>query len=151
MFGSLTNGTHSLNRLRNEMDRLFGDVLVGNLNWSSLQPGSIAGYPALNVWETDDALHAEAEMPGLKSENIEIAVIGRELTIKGERAPETLPDATWHRRERATGAFARVLRLPFDVDSEKVTAAFKDGVLCVTLPKAAAARPRKIEVKTESK
>jgi len=133
------------------MDRVFGDVLEGTLNWSPLRLGASANYPALNVWETDEALHVEAELPGLKSENIEISVIGRELTIKGERVPAEMSDATWHRRERSTGAFARVLRLPFDVDSEKVTAAAKDGVLCVALPKAAAARPRKIDVRTENR
>lgn len=151
MFGRLANGTNTLAHLRDEFDRLFGQVVDGTLSWSPLALGMTPTYPALNVWETEDALAVEAELPGYKMENIELSVMGRDLSIKGERAQESESDATWHRRERIAGSFTRVMRLPTDVDADKVAASFKDGVLHIKLPKAEAARPRRIEVKTENK
>lgn len=110
-------------------------------------PAMTPAYPALNISETADALAVEAELPGYKMENIEISVMGRDLSIKGQRTQEGETKATWHRRERLAGTFTRVVRLPFDVDAEKVSASLKNGVLHMTLPKAEAARPRRIEVK----
>ncbi len=148
MFGRIASGNSALSHLRDEVDRLVGHMVDGSVNWTPLAFNVAPTYPALNVWETEEALAVEAELPGFKMENIELSVMGRELTIKGERSQESATDATWHRRERSAGTFARVLRLPFDVDAEKIAASFKDGVLHVTLPKAEAARPRRIEVKT---
>ena len=141
------SGTHTLSRLRDEVDRLFGEF---SNEWPSFSPFNlIAGraFPALNVWEDDQNVYAEAELPGMSMENIEVLVTGNELTIKGERAEQSPEGASYHRRERGAGTFSRVLRLPVDVNADKVTAALKDGVLTVTLPKTAVAKPRKIKVK----
>ena len=134
-------------RLRNEMDRLFGNA------FDSLSAGEQSGlmrrgaFPAVNIWEREDSLYVEAELPGVKMDDIELSVLGDELTIKGSRPDESQASATLHRRERGTGAFNRVVRLPVEVDPEKVTAAMRQGVLTITLPKAPAVRPRRIEVK----
>ena len=141
------SGTHTLSRLRDEVDRLFSEF---SNEWPSFSPFNlIAGraFPALNVWEDDQNVYAEAELPGMSMENIEVLVTGNELTIKGERAEQSQEGASFHRRERGAGTFSRVLRLPVDVNADKVTAALKDGVLTVTLPKTEVARPRKIKVK----
>ena len=108
-------------------------------------------YPAVNVWEEGDAVHLEAELPGMRLEDLEIYVTGNDqLTIKGERKPpEVARNAVQHRQERGFGSFVRVLPLPFAVDSNHVEARLDNGVLRLTLPKHETAKPRKIVVKSE--
>jgi len=139
---------YPMNRLRGEMDRLLEE-------WSHEFPsiGRVAGlhgrgFPSINVWEDEHNLRVEAEVPGMKMEDLEVTVMGNELTIKGHRGNGTAKDVTYHRRERGVGAFSRTLRLLVDVDANKVAASLVDGVLTVTLPKAEAAKPRKIEVRS---
>lgn len=105
-----------------------------------------APFPALNVWADDRAVHVEAELPGVRAEALEITVEGDELTLAGERPARSAADLAVHRRERNTGRFARVLRLPVPVDASAVAATLRDGVLEVTLPRTAATRPRRIEI-----
>jgi len=104
-------------------------------------------WPALNAWADDQAVHVEAELPGVPVEALEIGVLGDQLTLSGER-PELREAGTSEvRRERPAGRFRRELRLPWEVAPEGVTAVLKDGVLSLTLPKAPALRPHKIEVR----
>lgn len=135
-----------MTRLRGDLDRAF-QQLAGEMF------GSFAGeapFPALNLWETDEALLVEAEIPGLRMDDLELYVSGDELTLKGERKPFGADGAktAYHRRERGTGRFARMVRLPVAVDANAVQATLKNGVLTVTLPKAQEVRPRRIQVKT---
>lgn len=147
MFTSMGNGMNPLEQLRGEVDRLFGNWWERVSPWVD-SPGRGGGsFPPLNVWEDDTNLYVEAEIPGLAMEAIEILAAGRELTIKGERKDPQEADVLYHRRERGVGAFTRVLRLPADVDTQKVEASLKAGVLTLTLPKAEAAKLRKIQVK----
>jgi HSP20 family protein len=139
-FGSMLR---EVNRLRNEFNQLFGSV-AGDNGWSALA----ASFPALNVWEDEANLFVEAELPGMELSDLEIYVTGgNQLTIKGERRQPNYEKSVWHRQERGFGTFVRTVTLPAAVDSEKVEARFQDGVLIVTLPKAEAAKPRKIAVK----
>ncbi len=103
-------------------------------------------FPALNAWADDKALHLEAELPGVLPTSLEVTVEGDELTLAGERPDLVEAGLTEHRRERTTGRFSRVVRLPFGVDATGVEARLEDGVLVVTLPRAEAERPRRIEV-----
>jgi len=133
------------------MDRLFSD-LAANLPWPGwLAETGASAFPALNVWEDEQCLYAEAELPGMQMDDLELLVVGNELTIKGERKAGEEDEAVYHRRERGVGAFSRVVRLPVEIDANKVEARLQDGVLTVKLPKAEAARPRKIEVKCVTK
>ncbi len=128
--------------LRREMDRLFNMFLP-----EVFEPlGS--PYPALNVWEDGERLVAEAEVPGLALNDLEILVRGNELTIQGSRKGVNGDDAVYHRRERGTGDFVRHLTLPAEIDADKVEATLKDGVLTVILPKSEQARARRITVKS---
>jgi HSP20 family protein len=102
----------------------------------------------MNVWEDDNHLFVEAEVPGVKPEQLDVTVVGNELTIKGQRPEELTGDAAFHRRERGQGAFTRIIRLSSEVNADQVQAALNDGVLLLTLPKAEAAKPRKIQVKS---
>lgn len=105
-------------------------------------------YPALNAWEDEQALHVEAELPGFRIEDLDISMKGTELTISGSRADRAPEGATLHRRERPSGSFSRTVRIGTQVDTGAISATLKHGVLSVTLPKAQAAKPRRIEVKT---
>jgi HSP20 family protein len=137
-------GFPPLGQLRGEVDRLFEDFFGAN---STRSAGRAGVFPPLNVWEREHDLVLEAELPGLKHEDLDIQVVGNELTLKGRRVDSATEGAAYHRRERGTGEFVRVLRLPVEVNAEKVEASLKDGVLTITLPKAESARPRKIEVR----
>ncbi len=142
-----TNGMYPLDQLRSQMDRLVSDFftpMTGRYAARSETQGR--GFPALNVWEHNDDLYAEAELPGIKSEDLEISVEGGDMTIRGQRGGSPSEETTYHRRERGSGEFVRVLRLPVEVDAEHVEATLKDGVLLVKLPKAESAKPKKIKV-----
>ena len=134
-------------QFRTEMDRWLSSLADAPLfgNGERAKP-----FPALNVWEEGDTFYAEAELPGLKNEDLEISIVGNELSIKGRRPEWNEEGVTVHRQERGTGEFSRVVRLPVEVDPDKVQANLSDGVLQLVLPKAAAAMPRKIQVCTQS-
>ncbi len=133
-----------LYELRREMDRLMD-------GWFGGPAASVRKnvFPALNVWEGQDTLYAEAEIPGVSMNELEIYVVGNELTVKGQRKAPEEKDVVVHRQERAVGEFSRTITLPVDIDAEKVEATLRDGVLTLTLPKSQAARPKKISIKTE--
>jgi HSP20 family protein len=126
------------NRLEPLLDAAFGDGLMEALFTGTSFP--------MNVWEDQDALHVEAELPGVAMEDVEVLVEGDELTLKGRRPTTEAAEAGFHRRERGTGAFCRSVTLPVEVEADKVEAVLKNGVLSVTLPKAERIRPRKIAV-----
>jgi len=108
---------------------------------------SAARFPPINTWSDEDAVHVEAEVPGMRLEQIEVTVAGNQLTLSGERPEVSEPGVTLHRRERPVGRFTRALTLPYDVESGQVEARLAQGVLSIDLPKAQSARPRKIEIK----
>lgn len=133
-----------LDGFRHSLDRLFGDYQNG---LGDTWPLSQRAFPALNVWDDGQRLCAEAEVPGFKMDDLEVSVMGSQLTVKGRREFQKEEGTSFHRRERYAGEFTRSLTLPTDVDPEKVEASLKDGVLTVVMPKAEAARTRKIAVK----
>jgi HSP20 family protein len=134
-----TRATNGVNRLRGEMDRLFGSVFG---DWQT------ANYPAINAWEDDAALVLEMELPGLTLEQLEINLQGMELTIKGERVATTPSQGKLLRDERHVGKFQRVLRLPYEVDRDQTEAKLQHGVLTIRLPKAGAALVRRIAIQS---
>jgi HSP20 family protein len=132
-----------LNQFREEVDRLLTGVLRRP---DGLAPGMFRNQPAINVWEQDDALKVEMELPGVKGEDLDISVAGGELSVKVNVPDDLKEGVTYHRRERPIGSFSRLVRLPVEVDADRVEADLRDGVLTITLPKAASAKPRKINV-----
>lgn len=130
-------------RFGRDMSRLFDDVFPG-LDVSA--PRRSGAFPAMNVWEDGDCVYAEAEVPGLSESDVEVHVVGNELSIQGQRAGTNGDDLTYYCRERSVGKFARMLTLPFDIDADKVEATLKDGLLTVKLPKADSIKRRKITV-----
>ena len=147
-----------LEALRKEVDRLFDDFgsdlwrrpfrSLAGLERSLSKP--FAAAPAVDVTESDKAYEITAELPGLDEKNIEVNVAHGRLTIKGEKKEEKEEKKKdYYLSERRYGSFARYFDLPEGVDADKIEAAFKNGVLKVTLPKTAAAQKaaKKIEVK----
>ncbi len=103
--------------------------------------------PPVDVRETEEAFTVTAELPGLSREDIQITLENNILRLTGERKFERdEKQENYHRIERSYGAFTRSFALPSQVDAERVQANFKDGVLTITVPKADAARPRKIDI-----
>ena len=111
MFG---NGLTFGRLLRRDLDRLFGDYFEDMEKWWPERGGT----PAVNLWEDEMSIYAEAEMPGLRMEDLDLHVIGNELVMKGERKPEERAGVAYHRQERGTGQFTRIIRLPTDVDEQ---------------------------------
>lgn len=106
--------------------------------------------PAVDIRETDDKYLIEAELPGIKKEDVHIEVKDGVLTIRGERKhEEEKKEGNYTRIERAYGQFQRTFTLPVNVEEEKIDAAFKDGILTVELPKGEKAKPKQIEIKTK--
>ena len=140
------NRRHPFGVILNEMSAV-GDEFAHMFGRLSGHPEA-ATFP-LNAWQDDNAFYVEGDLPGVDRATLEVTVTeGDKLAIHAQRpAPEKVEGVTWLRQERATGHFARVIALPFPVDSEKVEASYTNGVLKVTLPKIAAVRPRVVPVK----
>jgi HSP20 family protein len=134
-----TNWYSPFIQLRREMEDLFNNV--------GIDFASGRTYPPLNIWSDGNNIMVEAEMPGVKSEDLEILAVGNELTIRGRRRPIDGEKVTFHRQERGLGEFSRVVALPVEVDADRIEARLADGVLTLTLPKAESARPRQVKVK----
>ncbi len=133
--------------LRQEMERVFDRFFEPR--WDELEAVG-AWAPKLDFSETKDAFVVKAEVPGVEQKDISVSIQDQMLTIKGEKHKEKEEkDEKYHRVERSWGAFARTIALPAGVDTEKVNATFKDGVLTVKLPKTPAAKGTTIPVKAE--
>jgi HSP20 family protein len=105
--------------------------------------------PPVDVYEEGNEVVLKAELPGMKKEEIEVHVAGAEITFSGRKEKtEKLEKKDYHRYERSTGAFTRTVMLPAEVEIEKVTAKYENGVLEIRAPKAAPAKPaeRKVEI-----
>ncbi len=128
-------------------DQLLAPLFHGSPLWDAAESGAGRRLPSMNVWETAGAFHAEVDLPGVRQDDLEITCDGDEITIKAEVKNELPEGATSHRRERFRGTFHRVVRLPVDLDAEKIDARLTDGVLTLELPKLEVTAPRKIEVR----
>ena len=131
--------------IRNDFDRMPG---------RSETQVSAGWCPAVDVHETKDELVLQAELPGLTSEDVELSVENGVLTISGEKKQEREEGeegTDYHLVERRYGRFERRFSVPRSVLPEKVKADFANGTLNITLPKAEAAKPRRIPIKTSAK
>ena len=149
-----------LETLRREVDRLFDDFNMSPFRLPFRRPAfdiepfwapqSWVAVPAVDFVERDDMFEMSVEMPGLDEKNIEIKVANGVLTVKGEKTEEKEEkEKDFHLRERRFGSFERSIRVPETVDTDKIEATFKQGVLIVKMPKTAEAQKavKKIEVK----
>ena len=132
-------------RLQDEINRVFG-----NVNQSDSSSATATWVPAVDVHEYADRFEFYVDVPGVDPSKVELTLEGGILTLSGQRpAPESGKrgeQPQYARSERGLGHFYRRFVLPDTVDSEKVNAAGKDGVLTVTIPKQAKAMPRRIQI-----
>jgi len=136
---------HEIDRAQNERNWFLQSVDTRD---PAAPSGVPVAYPPVNVWDDQENIYLEAELPGIPLENLEITIAdGNRLTLKGQRKQAEVGKANWHRLERSFGSFSRTLTLPVLVDSDRVEAHFELGDLRVKLPKSPKAKPRRIEVK----
>ena len=128
------------------MDRLFEQ---GFSRPSRLVPtGTEASFP-IDIAESDDAIELKAVLPGVKPDELDVSISNNVLTVKAEHREDAVDEKkAYRRREIRYGAFQRALRLPTRVDAEHAEASFENGMLSLRLPKAEAARPKQIKVKS---
>jgi HSP20 family protein len=142
---------HTLETVRRELDKVFDES--GTRTEPSFRTAFLPGRaarrsPLTNLYEDTDAVYLEALAPGVDPATLDLRVVGNTVSMTGEKRRVTgdvKPEA-FHRSERATGTFVRHIHLPVDVDENTVHADYRDGLLMVTLPKAAKAKPTQIAV-----
>jgi HSP20 family protein len=135
----------SVMSFRDEMDRLLDDSYGRMAPSGEMYEGD--WFPPMDLSETDGEVIACLEIPGLSKDDIKVSVQNDFLTISGEKKQEqTEEKENVHKVERTYGMFKRVLKLPAEVDSAKVKASYKDGVLKVKLPKVEAKKPKEIPI-----
>ena len=135
-----------LSTMQDRINRIFGDAYTRRYDDDLTQRGE--WFPPVDIYENaNQEIVLKAELPGLAREDIDLRVENNTLTLRGERKRETeVKQEQYHRVERSYGAFSRSFSLPSRIDTEKVRAEFKEGVLSITLPVKAEAKPRQIEV-----
>jgi HSP20 family protein len=137
----------SWRELEERMDRLFAELIGRTTPMAAAAPVEMPWRPAIEMFERDGKLIARVDLPGMKREEIKISASDHLLTISGERKVEAeTKGATYYRCERAYGSFQRAIALPEDVDTGKITATYKDGVLEITLPKAKGSKTKTIPI-----
>src|SRR5579871_326817 len=149
---AMRNPLQQIEGLRREIDRAFEDagLGVGRAGRMAFLPGRAARqYPLVNIQDTGEGFSIVALAPGLEPDKIDVSLVRNTLTIGGEKiGPQGIDGARWHRMERGAGPFRRTIELPAEVDPDKITATYRDGLLTLELARAASARPRKIAVQT---
>lgn len=139
---------NDLGGIQNQINRIFNSHLSGSGRNLGILEGSWS--PAVDIYESKDNILVRADLPGVAKDAIEISVEGDVLVIKGEKKVE--PDKKeeeFVKSERFYGAFNRALTLPAEVDSDRVKAVYKNGVLELTLPKKEEVKPKQIKVQVE--
>ncbi len=133
-----------MERIRREMDLLTSTLFREPA--SRFVPAGV--FPMVNITEDMDNYYVRAELPGITPEDIDMQVSGRGLSITGERKiPAEGENVKYHRRERESGKFARIIELPGQIDGDKVDAKMVNGVLTVTIAKPEAEKPKQITIK----
>jgi HSP20 family protein len=140
---ALGNTFQEYERLQNEMNRLWGLV-----SGAPTQGERARVFPPVVVSEDNDYLYVRAELPGVEAGQLDLSVVNDQLILRGERKTVEEGEKTnYHRREREEGIFRRVISLPTRVNTEKVEARTKNGILTIKLAKAEEVKPRPIQIK----
>ena len=140
-----TTPMQGFSSLQEEMNRLFDQFFRSG--GAEAGGGFRPWAPAVDIYETEDAVVLTAELPGVSKEDVSIEIHNNTLLLRGERKHEAeVKEDQYHRVERAYGTFQRAFVLPTLVDQEHVQATYKDGVLELRLPKSEAAKPKRIAI-----
>ena len=147
LFGFDDDLFQQVDRMRREMDRLFG----GRDEGAGIRSMAAGTYPPINIGVSPERVDVYLFAAGLDPDGFDLSIQQNLLTVSGRRAIDYPEGTQVFRRERFTGAFRRVVTLPEDVDPEQVQARYRDGILQITVARRAVTRPRKIEVETASR
>ena len=132
-------------KMRREMDRLWDSFFEGQ---PTRRVGEGEWAPSLDISETKSDLVVKAEIPGIDPKDIDISLNENVLTIKGEKRQEKEEkEEGYHLVERSYGSFTRSIRLPREIQNEKINASYKNGVLKITLPKTEEAKKKEVKIK----
>lgn len=138
--------TNEMFNVQREFDRIFGHFRSGVVDEAPASPW----LPAVDIVENDNDYIVHVELPGVNKNDVKITVHNNVLTIRGEKKQEKeTNEKSLHRVERCYGAFQRSFALPSFVRNDKIEAAYNEGVLTISLPKAEEAKPKEIEVKVK--
>jgi HSP20 family protein len=144
-----THPFKDIEKVRSEMDRLVDTFLFGVPQRGDFWEGA-EWLPAVDVAETKNEVVVNVEIPGMNPKEFDISLKERTLTVKGEKKQEIVEEEeNYHLTERRYGTFARSILLPKEVESDKIHASYKDGILKITLPKSEEAKKEKIKIKVE--
>lgn len=137
-------------RMRDPFETLLGlqramENVMGS-DWFGTRTSGSGAFPLVNVFQDGDEYVLVAELPGVKKEDLAVQVVGDTLRIQGKKTIAYDVGASVHRRERTAGEFDRTLTLPAELDTEKVSAEYRNGVLTLRLPRAASAKPRSVTI-----
>jgi HSP20 family protein len=131
-----------LDRMRRQLDQLFGEDYGAS---RGLLGSGV--FPQINLTEDADKFYIRAELPGVKTNDIEMQATAKNLSIAGERKIETENEGVrYHRREREAGKFSRIISMPTEIDPDRIEAKMQDGILTIHVPKAEAVKPRQITI-----
>jgi HSP20 family protein len=149
-YGDFESALTVFEELRRRMDRLWDDFdsAQSSAGWSGTLTGA-STWPLLDLYDAGANLVVTADVPGMNEKNLQINIGNGTLSISGERKADAPKAYSVHRQERGAIRFARSVSLPTKVEAERATAVVKDGVLTITLPKAAEAQPRQIAIRSE--
>ncbi|NWG02451.1 MAG: Hsp20/alpha crystallin family protein [Syntrophaceae bacterium] len=135
-------------QMKREMDRLWDSFFERGMRRRTEEAGE--WYPSLDVAETKNDIVIKAEVPGMEPKDIDISLSDGILTVKGEKKREREEkEEDYHLIERSYGSFARSVQLPKGIQSDKINASYKNGVLKVVLPKSEEAKKKEIKIKVE--
>ena len=115
-------------------------------NWFGSGTSSVGAYPPVNVFHRGDDFVVVAELPGVDKSDLDIQVKNNRLRISGKKSTDFGKDASVHRRERVAGQFDRTITIPARVDSDRVKAEYRNGMLAIFLPRAEADKPRSVDI-----
>ena len=141
MFRFSRDPWRELDELRTERNRLF----FGTSGRPFFR--AMAEHPAINIWKGEDGLIVTAELAGVKPDDVDVTVDTDSLTIRGKYGGEEDEDRTFHRKERLSGSFSRVVQLPYAVDPQHAEASYDNGLLRLKLVRPEEHKPRKVAVK----
>lgn len=135
--------------LRREIDQALRGV-GRNSKYQTFMPGIGAGeYPRINLSEDENNYYLEALVPGVDPEKLDLNLMRGTLSLTGKREEDRRNGHTWHRRERGDGKFMRTIELPDSINSSKVDAEYRNGVLLITIGKPQSEIPKKISVQAK--
>jgi len=137
--------TSDLLDIRGEMSRVFDDFFVRRPSLRVLR--NVGWSPNIDIADTDEEITLKAELPGMTKEDVDVSITDNILTLRGEKKQEQeTKKENYHRIERSYGSFQRIFTLPKSIQSDKIKANFKDGILNINIPKAEEVKPKQIAI-----